>query len=104
MRLTPRAALAVTAGVLALSAVHLPTASAAPGVVVLENGIDFKQYQNPEAGTCYPGLGTDLGVANRTGGTIQLFAEADCQGQIADTIPPGQVRLGENVGSFLALD
>lgn len=46
----PRAALVVTAGALALSFVNISTASAAPGIVIMENGSQFKQVPNPQAG------------------------------------------------------
>ncbi|MFE4517884.1 hypothetical protein ACFRMQ_27260 [Kitasatospora sp. NPDC056783] len=104
MRIRPRAALVVTAAVLALSFVNLSTASAAPGVVILENGSDFKQVRDPQGGQCYPGLGADTAIANRTGGTILLFPDGNCMTRILNPLGPGEFRPDENVGSFLALD
>ncbi|MFE4977229.1 hypothetical protein ACFRAR_34625 [Kitasatospora sp. NPDC056651] len=104
MRIRPRAALVVTAGVLALSFVNLSTASAAPGVVILENGSNFKQVRDPQGGQCYPGLGPDTAIANRTGGTILLFPDGNCMTRILNPLGPGEFRPDENVGSFLALD
>ncbi|MFG2908563.1 hypothetical protein ACGF13_26285 [Kitasatospora sp. NPDC048286] len=104
MRFSPRAVLAVTAGVLALSLVNVSTASAAPGVVIQENGSQFTQTRDPKAGQCYPGLGADIAVANRTGGTILLFPDGNCQTKILNPLGPGEFRPDEHVGSFLALD
>ncbi|MFF2662694.1 hypothetical protein ACFVUH_35710 [Kitasatospora sp. NPDC058032] len=104
MRFGPRAALVATAGVLALSFVNVPTASAAPGVVIQENGSQFKQTRDPQGGQCYPGLGADTAIANRTGGTILLFPDGNCQTKILNPLGPGEFRPDEHVGSFLALD
>ncbi|PJN26121.1 hypothetical protein [Kitasatospora sp. CB02891] len=104
MRISPRAALAVTAGALVLSFTGVSTASAAPGVVIQENGSNFNQVRDPQGGQCYPGLGADTAIANRTGGTILLFPDGNCQTKILNPLGPGEFRPDENVGSFLALD
>lgn len=104
MRLSSRTALAVTAGVLALSFAGIPAASAAPGIVIQENGSTFNQVRDPEAGKCYPGLGADTAIANRTGGTILIFPDGNCSTKILNPLRPGEFRPDENVGSFLALD
>ncbi|MGX4733407.1 hypothetical protein [Kitasatospora griseola] len=104
MRISPRAALVVTAGALALSFTGVSTASAAPGVVIQENGSNFNQVRDPQGGQCYPGLGADTAIANRTGGTILLFPDGNCQTKVLNPLGPGEFRPDENVGSFLALD
>ncbi|MBD0669948.1 hypothetical protein BU198_07230 [Streptomyces sp. CBMA156] len=104
MRFSPRAALVVTAGALILSLVNVSAASAAPGVVIQENGSTFKQARDPQGGQCYPGLGADTAIANRTSGTILLFPDGNCQTKILNPLGPGEFRPDENVGSFLALD
>ncbi|MFB7911906.1 hypothetical protein ACFC1T_36285 [Kitasatospora sp. NPDC056076] len=104
MRFSRRAALVVTAGALALSFVNLSTASAAPGVVLMEHGDQFKEVRDPNGGQCYPGLGPDTAIANRTGGTILLFPDGGCKTKILNPLGPGEFRPDENVGSFLALD
>ncbi|GAA3168101.1 MULTISPECIES: hypothetical protein [Streptomyces] len=104
MRFSRRAALVATAGALALSCVNLTTASAAPGVVIQENGGQFKQTRDPQAGKCYPGLGADTAISNRTSGTILLFPDGNCSTKVLNPLGPGEFRPDENVGSFLALD
>ncbi|MGW3078639.1 MULTISPECIES: hypothetical protein [unclassified Kitasatospora] len=104
MRFSARSVLAVTAGVLALSLVNVTAASAAPGVVIMESGSNFKQVRDPQAGRCYPGLGPDTAIANRTSGTILLFPDGNCMTRILNPLGPGEFRPDENVGSFLALD
>ncbi|MFF2625072.1 hypothetical protein ACFVUN_04760 [Kitasatospora griseola] len=104
MRISPRAALTVAAGALALSFTGVSTASAAPGVVIQENGSNFNQVRDPQGGQCYPGLGADTAIANRTGGTVLLFPDGNCQTKVLNPLGPGEFRPDENVGSFLALD
>ncbi|MEU0940792.1 hypothetical protein [Embleya sp. NPDC005971] len=104
MRLGPRVALVVTAGALALSFVAASTASAAPGVVILEKGAKSKQVEDPKGGQCYPGLGPGTTIANQTEGTLLLFPDGKCQMKIFNPLGPGEARPDENVGSFLALD
>lgn len=104
MRLGSRMALVLTAGALALSFVAVSTASAAPGVVILEKDDKTKQVRDPQGGRCYPGLGPDTAIANRTSGTILLFPDGNCTTKILNPLGPGEFRPDENVGSFLALD
>ncbi|MFG2915879.1 hypothetical protein ACGF0D_23715 [Kitasatospora sp. NPDC048298] len=104
MRFSPRAALAVTAGVLALSFVNASTASAAPGVVIMENNGQFTEVRDPAPQRCYPGLGADTAIANRTSGTILLFPDDNCRVRIFNPLGPGEFRPDEHVGSFMALD
>ncbi|MEV7186607.1 hypothetical protein [Kitasatospora sp. NPDC093102] len=104
MRFSPRAALVVTAGVLTLSSVNVSTASAAPGIVIMEKGDQFRPVRDPRGGQCYAGLGPDTAIVNRTGGTILLFPDGNCQTRILNPLGPGEFRPDENVGSFLALD
>ncbi|MFJ7907406.1 hypothetical protein [Kitasatospora sp. NPDC096204] len=104
MRFSPRSVLAVTAGVLALSFVNVTAASAAPGVVIMEQGSNFQQVKDPQGGQCYPGLGPDTAIFNRTNGTILMFPDNFCQTRILNPLGPGEFRPDENVGSFLALD
>ncbi|MFE5326205.1 hypothetical protein ACFRCG_07415 [Embleya sp. NPDC056575] len=103
MRLRPRAALAVTAGVLALSLVDLAIATAAPGVVIMNRLGQEKAVSDPQADQCQPGLGTGTTISNRTEGTILLFPDSNCQTKVYDPLEPSQTRTAQ-VGSFMALD
>ncbi|MFE5326258.1 hypothetical protein ACFRCG_07690 [Embleya sp. NPDC056575] len=103
MRLRPRAALAVTAGALALSLVDLSAATAAPGVVVMYRLGQEKAVSDPQAEQCQPGLGAGTTISNRTEGTILLFPDGNCQTKVYDPLEPDQTRT-TRVGSFMALD
>ncbi|MFE6050558.1 hypothetical protein ACFQ6N_07385 [Kitasatospora sp. NPDC056446] len=104
MRSGPRAALVVTAGVLALSFTGLSTASASPGLVVQEKGLQQKAVEDPAPGQCQQGLGSGTTIANYTIGPLLVFSDGNCQTQSGPPVQPGEIRPGANVGSFKAVN
>ncbi|MFD4399192.1 hypothetical protein [Kitasatospora sp. NPDC058397] len=103
LRFSPRAAVVVTAGVLALSLVSPSTASAAPGVVIMDRGGEREEVTDPVPGECHRGLGNDTTIVNFTSGPIRLFTDRNCRSRISSLLDPDGARENVNVGSFMAI-
>ncbi|SDT83276.1 hypothetical protein SAMN05216371_8093 [Streptomyces sp. TLI_053] len=100
-RLSSRAALAVTAGVLGLSFVNATSASAVVGVVIMENkNGEIENVRNLAPRQCYRGLGAHTLIINRTDRTIDLFPDGNCRTDTFNPLPPHMSKPDENVGSF----